>query len=263
MTESSPFCVSYSYELDATSPHTDWIARCRPRCAAFTYGKNGYPNDTSASAWYTYMPHDGFIEILLNFPWFEIDALLRIQVDEEAKSVCVIEAMCERYCTYADEGDEDQWDGNCWFGNLNFFRKQLRILGSWPLDDAVKCMFGQSWTAVVGEGDASIAKKVAARFRPLKNLLCPDNDVNTYFGKYIDKYKYKNIKKICGMYDLSLEINAATKIQAAYRGWKARMMYRFDPHTTLGQYYVNHMFREMADASIKNDILMMYTFEAS
>jgi hypothetical protein len=133
-----------------------------------------------------------------------------------------------------DDFDDFDDSNEFWYGNLNFFRKQLRISGSWPLDDAVKCMFGQSWTAVIGKGDDTIDTEISSRFRSLKDMLYP-GDGNT--GLY-------------GMYDLSLETNAATKIQAAYRGWKARMRYRFNPHTTLGAYYVIHMFEDIMGIKI-------------
>jgi len=37
----------------------------------------------------------------------------------------------------------------------------------------------------------------------------------------------------------------ATRIKAAFKGWKTRMMYTYNPYTTLGRYYIGKQFREL------------------
>jgi hypothetical protein len=37
----------------------------------------------------------------------------------------------------------------------------------------------------------------------------------------------------------------ATRIKAAFKGWKARMMYAYNPHTSLGRYYISMQYLQM------------------
>jgi hypothetical protein len=45
-------------------------------------------------------------------------------------------------------------------------------------------------------------------------------------------------------YQKSLEAAASSKIKAAYKGWKARMKYRYNPFTTLGKHLITKMMME-------------------
>lgn len=229
MTDSA-FCVSFSSKCKfdrhvtcaKTTPYNDWVNRGRPRCAVFTYTKK---EQAANYTWYTYMPTDGLMELILQYKYFWIAALLRITVDDQAKSVHVTHAICEQY----HNGDpEDEWDGHCWHGKLAFFRKQLAKLGTWPLDRAIRCMFGQSWTVVVGEGDEVVDKEIARRFRPLKRQLTPSDDLEPLWGSTV------------GMYDLMDE--AHDFCERFKKSWRYNLIIfgQFEPIKSVESVESNH-----------------------
>ncbi len=220
----NPFCVSFSpsgYKRwwHVTSPNNhpydDWVSRCKPQCAAFVY--SDYSHDDVLRL--TYLPYESLVHVALSSLDDPIDAILRLKVDYVEKTIRVVEALC------------DNRSG----GGLQIFVKAIDIFTEKVIfGNIVKEMFGDDWCIIVDKGNGLFDATMFDRVRYFRRLLSVHNT-----GPW---------NKTIGIYDVGLEVNAATRIQSAFRGWRARIEFRFDPNTTLGKYCVEKMFQEVLHA---------------
>jgi len=64
-----------------------------------------------------------------------------------------------------------------------------------------------------------------------------ERDANAWLQKLNEYGAYGPWSRSTAYFDTT-EIQAATIIQAVYRGWRARMLYRYNPHCSLGRFLV-------------------------
>lgn len=111
-------------------------------------------------------------------------------------------------------------------GGHGLFRKAIEYYASEQfhiLDEIAFEFFGPDWKLTCpAHSIPRVEDSAHIHFRKWAGML------NNYIGPLSKTIAYFDLKK-----DL-----AATKIQAAFRGWRVRMKYRYNPYNRLGKYVI-------------------------
>lgn len=223
------FSVSYGEEgfiCRRRAPHADWVERGRPSCAAFLY---------SCHCWHdvlriVYVPGDNTVHVMCDLDYYYVSATLLVDVREEAKEVRVAGVTC------LSENDWPSLTGGppSMIGSVRAFRKNLCYLADLDIvDTLIGQFFGDGgWRFVLSEKQGGKRVKMVpaevhkAALKALKRMTW---------------YSSGPWSRTVGTYDLSRD-DAATRIQAAWRGWRVRIELRCSPHNRLGRHLIQRMF---------------------
>ena len=216
------FSVSYTKtSLRKSYPYDDWRARGNVHETVFQF-KSHYQEATNTKMFFMPGHKFGYIEHYSEFVVQYFKLWVELSFDDVGKVVHVDRLFCERKNYWGDDyyNDDDLKSGS---GGIGYYKKNLVYLSDdIGIDRFVTRLFGQDW-----------------KLAPLP-LTCPQikkehmelvEQCNAAFGHY----NYGPWFKVVGFFPIEREI-CATIIQKHFRGWQARMQYRFNPTTTLGRY---------------------------
>lgn len=218
----------YCSSPTAFGAYVDWVKRGRPENTTFRYTHHGW-RDVEVFA---YMPSNGTMLVTNTGGEVELEACyVTLSVDEANKIMSVTAVSCE--C----RNEEDYYDGYHDFpdgkGGLNMMKRAFAFLNI-SVDFVARKLFGVDW-----------------RFAPLPLVKLPrvPEALCTAVKESSDSmaWEYGPWDKAVALYN-RVPDEAATKIQAAFRGWQARMAYRYNPYTCLGRHLVLRDAKELIGA---------------
>lgn len=209
---------------DTTTPFYDWKARCSPKQATFMYSEH-VCDDTlriifvpGLSLLYSYIDTDPYTAFITT----------RVVINEQEKNVNIIEVTCD--CRDGMYMDEEEYEA-LGRGASDMLSLCMRYLSGARLYEKItKHMFGSGWTLTVTENAPYVSKE----FEDIGDKESVKMHCST--GPW---------NKTIGTFDMTKEESSAIKIQAAFRGWRARMKYRYNPYTTLGRYCALKLYAEL------------------
>lgn len=201
------FSVIYDKAL---RPYEDWCKRGKPPDTLFIHNNDDI---------YYYLPDKCLIYIYKSLDYYYTDSILRIKPIDKTRKIEIIAVTCVGR-DYMDMFADRELVGS---GSFKFFKKVLKVLN---LSEITQHFFGPDWT-----------------FKKLPNKR---NHVFDHLKEHMTKFirDFDTPNTTIGFYDYT-RINAAIKIQTAYRGWKIRIKYRYNPHMCLGKYLLQKDFLEL------------------
>lgn len=215
---SAPFCVSYKDA--ARSPWDDWVRRGRPTKTLLSYSDHNLDDvlhvlcDAPGSTLY----------ICLDLRYSHLTMVLDVQVKEDERTLVVRDAVCSSCNSWPDI---DMMPPG--LGGWSHAARCLDADTTDVMGNACKHIFGHGWKWT--SEPQHVSHMSYAYIEHGQVLLDLTWDVQGPWGYPI------------AVYDLENE-RAAAVIQAAFRGWQARLRYRFSPFTPLGRHLVLRGYKE-------------------
>jgi hypothetical protein len=240
------FCISYN-ERCVQSPFEDWLQSGEPETAAirskYDRGHHGYITD------YVFVPSMNLLRIEVSSLTCGFRATAKVKVDPNTLTVHITEAHCVAWksdtAQMAPEGsgsiellsslihyyDPDSYsdpESYSDYGHTNYDDDHMRDnndndndTGKHGIYDTIsRDIFGSGWQmSKLPPKDEELPCFQVERLNEWVRRNMPDRN-------YTARYAY---------YDMTREISAI-KIQAAFRGWRARMQYRYNPYSNLGRF---------------------------
>jgi hypothetical protein len=203
---------SVSYKNKIKYPYEDWLDRKHD--VIFVYSEHRCQNFMR----YFYIPQLSTLYLDIDFEYYVFKASCQIQIIN--KIVTIIGVSCQNENIWP----EIQRHPASASGGVRYFKKHLKIFRTAPiLENFRNQMFGPEYTLCFSK----------------KATMIP---LDTFEFDY--KAYESNIWNVCiGTYDTTRD-EAATLIQSKFRGWRVRIMYRYNPYTSLGRYVIGKLFRE-------------------
>ena len=171
------------------------------------------------------IPGRKLLYVHLLFEYNEMEAVLAYHLDESTKTMFI-----DACTANSDTFDETIVNLPSGIGGADLFERVFTSFFT-SLTSLVDSFFGVDWKCELTDDCATrVAQNV---FDEIANLT---------------KHTLMNIGRMnytIGVYDNTTEEAASSRIAAAFRGWKDRMKYRFDPHTTLGRHLAMYLFLTM------------------
>lgn len=211
---------SVSYNDKKRSPYNDWISHGCPAIAAFRYTQHAMADDYTL----IFDPTLNALFIDINCEYWTMTAIASVHVDSVAKKLRITGASCKAanhwplmngiHCPHGE-------------GNSRFMRRALGYFADLDLLKTVaSTFFGQEWAFIM----------------PIKRGRLHDTDlIISTMCKWDDSLYCTKPQwgRATAYFDRTdIEGDAATRIQAAFRGWKVRMKYRYSPYNRLGKYVI-------------------------
>lgn len=161
--------------------------------------------------------------------YWNVVAYCRVEIDENAKTVRIVQCSCE-----STNFDDDIVPAPSGVGSLALFKECIDHMQPGFFTDIMANFFGDGWQVLLDD--------------PETNTTTVDMDEVPIVQEWINKLPSEMTSPyIIGHFEHDPKYTAASKIAAAFRGWKVRMKYRFDPNTTLGKHLVMTMFNNAKD----------------
>lgn len=207
------FCVPLS---KVRTPYEDWVQRGQPDTVAIYYHGVKFVQWTID---YVFLPKQGLMRIEYDYMGSGFCATLKIKVSRKNRTIRTTQAHCSawnvnQYETGAPVGT----------GSFKFLCEVLTYYNSHANDGicytVAQKLFGSLWYMT--------RFPAADKHVPSRKIKLVDNWMSKMDRHETAHYAY---------YDLSRE-EAAIKIQAAFRGWRMRMLYRYNPHNALGRFVI-------------------------
>lgn len=194
------------------SPYEDWIKRGSPQDVCISYSWHG--NETAD--YFVLIPHLNLIymygHISMAYDYTAVEAVIKFKADLGNRTIALTGAVCRT------PRMAPVW------GGIDHFR-QATYDDDDVMWDVMRHLFGYPWTYKYGR----------PTFMP-KSMM--------QIGKsYDDECHPPNHTKwndVIGHYGTARR-DAAIKIQAAFRGWRVRMKYRYSPYNNLGRFVIMKM----------------------
>lgn len=221
--------ICIPYKSAPFSPYEDWVKRGKTENVVFRYSQ-GQPHVNYAD--YLFLPHLNLLKIKVSFDVYGFHATARVKVHEQERFIEITEATSRGWRWRVDSKFRTHNAPKCvggtqvlkelllHYNRFRIYNRELRIC-----DTIATKLFGDGWKiSLLPEADKYV----------------PDEDVQAMeemlTHSMMNQYEYK-CKYAYAFYDYR-KLEAAIKIQAAYRGWRVRMRYRYNPHTCLGRFLV-------------------------
>lgn len=219
------FTMSYSvvYSNGGPSPYEEWLHTFKNDHACMRFIDNKIGAFSSLRS--TCIPSTQLLYVECELAYWSMEATLRLNICHVQKRVEVIAVSCQSR-TYWENFYPSAPIG---YGCGAFFQRCLQNIHN-VLDNVnilqmiVTRFFGEHWQLDIHKHAKHVTKR-------------DSNEVyeRTSFMQYMSPGRSG---KVIVYYDLTEEHEAASVIQACFRGWQARRDYRFNPHTRLGRYLV-------------------------
>lgn len=220
--------VEYLRVPGAPSPYEDWVRRGSPEETCIFYAT--HTNETSDE--FLLIPHLDLFYAYVDMDWATVEAAVKFTVDRDKRTVALTGAIC-RTCNIWPEMMKHLGipDGAAW-GGLDCFRG---VDAPTDMGDTLRRLLGPGWKHVYPT--SGIEEDEADPALPM--------DVMEVARAYCEGAKTPQGQPVrwhtvLGLYDTT-RAEAATKIQAAFRGWRVRLGLRFCPHNRLGRHVIMRM----------------------
>ena len=212
------FSMTYSPKK-GISPYQDWLRLRRPAPAIFKYTDHMLDNIFTV----IFDPNLNGLLIDIELEEWTMKATVRMIPDNMHKTLRIECATCTATNYWPLMNGPGCPSGS---GGARFMRKSLGFVRDLDVLKLVaRELFGIDWTVLpIGRGKLSDSSNLIEEMQDWHEVLWYPKGP---WGKTTASF---NTIQTCE--------NAATKIQAVFRGWKARMKYRYNPYTRLGRYIV-------------------------
>lgn len=209
---------SVDYTRSTRRPYADWLERNDD--AIFMYSEHRFDDIMRLF----YIPHMSFIYIDVTTEYYLFKAVCEIKIFD--KHIRIMSAVCANENIWPElvKGPPTATGGARFlYKNLEYFAP-ARILEKITLQ-----MFGNDYSISIRKRSLMLSRELIAECQNWYDYMFYENGPwNRCVGTFSTRRR-----------------EAATKIQAAYRGWRARMKYRYDPHTPLGRYVIGKLFENL------------------
>jgi hypothetical protein len=199
-----------TYEREG-SPYEDWIKRGCPEDVCISYC--WHSNETAE--YFVLIPHLNIFyaygHVSMQHGFTAIEAVVKFKVDRGNRTIALTGAVCRT------PRMAPVWGGINHFGQAIMYDDSV-MYGAMKL-------FGRRWTYKYGP--ASFMPRSMMKIGRSYDDQC--HPVQTTPWNYV-----------IGHYSTSRR-DAAIKIQAAFRGWRVRMQYRYSPYNNLGRHVIMKM----------------------
>lgn len=231
------FGVSYSkdrvcdkwFQSCQSTPFEDWQARGSILEAVFQYAAHC---EDSMDVRFHFMPgyKFGCIKFYAEFVVMNFELWFEMSFDEECKIVHVERLFCKRE-NYWQDTTRGLQSGT---GGMGFYKKNVEDLGDdIEIASFVGHFFGPEWR---------VAPLPMTRPKIREDYLVLEAGAFAHYSHY----HFGPWFKVVGVYPMERE-EAATTIQKMYRGWRARIKYTFNPHTSFGKFLIMREFGKWND----------------
>lgn len=221
---------SVSYDSDDTykkysscekSPFDDWKSKNCCKGTVFMYSNFNLDDLVKIH----YIPHEKLFRFNFDFDYFTGEIVGTLDVNIVTKTITITSFICitHNYDDYINGELPDTGKGG--IERLNTIQECVETNF---MEVFIEEMFGDDWTLNIPDNIPEISEnEIHISHIYEKKIWCSTGPWNRTIGLY-DNREYAE--------------EAAIKIQAAFRGWRERMRYRFNPHTSLGKYYAMKLF---------------------
>ena len=230
------YCVSYTkktgeyfhelYQSRRSSPYDDWRQnrRRRPSVVAFQFAKHWIESDLFVY----FQPKERLVSMYLELEYYYFELKATLIIDDVGRTIGIDRLSCKNDNIWPELNGGPKSSLDC--GGIALYKKNLRYLlppYDVSMEMAAKLFFGDDWTALP-----------LPLTRPRLDMnVSTSREMRTFFDDHPTGPWRQTIGKFVPDEDAS-----AIVIQKCFRGWRARMVYAFNPHTTLGRYYALRLF---------------------
>lgn len=216
------YSIAYK-ESSLLTPYDDWIKRNNPNRFYINYIVRNAKEEYECMFW----PKQNLLQIWVRTADHEFAVFARVNIDATTKRIKILSSQCKScrvtvpgYKPYIyDPLKNEHGRTKMAYQMINEY-KDMRIL-----ETIAHNIFGKEYSFAPSGG----------------NKLLDNQVIKVTFKKIADLVPCKIMPgswTLLGAYCDMTEDNAATKIQAAFRGWRVRMQYRYNPHNCLGRYII-------------------------
>lgn len=202
---------------EGATPYSDYLSLKCPTKAAFKFTKHMMDDVLTI----IFDPNLSALYFDIRCDYWSASAVAIVQVDSATKRLRITAANCKAKDIWPEINGYACPHG---VGGARFMRKILSHVSDLDvLGIAARQFFGSQWSFVT----------------PIKRGTIPDMRVVEAMRAWDFELEYSRgpWNKTTAHFDTTdTEIKAATRIQAAFKGWQARMKYRYNPYTNLGRY---------------------------
>jgi len=199
------------------SPYEDWLRRGRPEDTCFTYGTHSL----ETSDHFALIPHMNMFYMYVDMDWVAIEAAVGFRTDLGNRTIMLTSAVCETRNIWPEMMRHLNFRPGKTNGGITLFKHAMSNARNMGLYEVMRYLFGPRWKHAYGRPG----------FLPSSMLVV---------GREWEEKVRTCWNVVEGRYDTTRTV-AATRIQAAYRGWRVRMLYRFSPHNCLGRHVIRRM----------------------
>lgn len=250
----STFCTVYFQ--NALTPYKHWCAELQhPHATAFIHKDTLYINGSDELT-LVYIPFDHLIYVYQDYSHMKMHAVVDIAIDESKQHVSITRVTCKAHAPY---GNMDQ------IGTSNLLLTTF-LNDTWTLSTLIKPFFGSYWTCSCGlvRYSSQFSSYIATEHEELPHVSIGQYTLAEQWYQYMTsnvltvpyKVAERRIHASKGLYtctyvsalgyvDTSIEDRAASVIAACFKGWRARMRYRFNPYTRLGKHLIMEAFDDL------------------
>lgn len=226
MTLTVEYCIgAWPPRLPRLSPYEDWVRRGSPEGACFSYAT--HTNETAD--YFVLIPHLDAFYMYVDMDYTTVECMVGFKADRGNRRALLTSAVCKTTNIWPELTGHDELQGGTMWGGIAQFRHAMHATRNAGLEEVMKYLFGRGWSHAYG--------------RP---AYMPGSMLDV--GRAYDERCHRTGQPVrwydvLGCFDTS-RAEAAVKIQAAFRGWRVRLRYRFSPHNRLGRFVIERMMAE-------------------